>query len=223
MDSFGKTWLESAGYMDAANEEADREDLPQPRVRSEAVQVIAEALRRMDRHLYSAIVYIQLAKEMGQAKNNAGVLLCAAKVMEHLNTIAKLSKKDLDEGMLTQLAKRMEQLPVKTVDGLRNEISLRVRRTGTRLGEFLEMRDFSQLGAVKESQDRVELLATLLDDELFLEIAKEGKGSFYVEDAAEHVYGPDETLDEVTRMEKLLVAHDLSPEDIRAIEAELKQ
>lgn len=223
MDSLGKTWLGSAGYMEATNEMADRADIPQPRVRSEQVQVIAEALRRMDRHLYSAIVYIQLAKEMGQIKNKAGVLLCAAKVMDHLNAIATLSKKDLDEGMLTQLGARMEQLPVKTVDGLRTEISMRVRRTGTRLGEFLGKGDFSQLGTVKESQDRVELLATLLDDEWLLEIAKEGKGSFYMEIAAEHVYGPDETLDKETLMEKFLVARDLSPEDIRAIEAEIKR
>lgn len=215
--------MASAGYMEAANEAEDSTDIPQPRVRSEQAQVIAEGLRRIDRHLYSAIVYTQLAKEMGQAKNKAGVLLCAAKVMEHLNTIAKLSKKDLDVGLLTQLAARMEQLPVKTVDGLRAEVSLRVRRTVTRLGEFLGTKDFSQIGTVKQSQDRVELLATLLADEELLSIAKEGKGSFYMEMAAEHVYGPDETLDKATLMEKFFVASDLSPENLRAMEAELKQ
>lgn len=208
--------------MEAVNKEEDANPLPKGNARSERVQTLAEVNRRIDRHLYNMVLYAELAKEVGKTGNTTLVITCGALIMEHLNTIAKLANEDLSQKLIERLAGRSEGIPIKTIEALKSEVSLRVRRTVSLLESTLEKGDLSRLGQVKSSQDRIERLATLLGDHELVAFAKVQKGSCYVEAAAEQIFGPDEALDRVTRMEKALVATDLSPHELLKIQAELE-
>jgi hypothetical protein len=217
-EAFGKNWQDSVAYMEAVVQDLHASGIEVGETRPDKVFALAECYRRCDRHLYTAFLYGRLAKEM----NAAGLLVCAARAIEHVEAAAKLLNRQVDAPTMDLLSQRVEVLPMVTVYALREEIHQQLRRTIDILKKKLPGKDMTFLSTVKAYQDKAERAATLLGDSALLEATMQQKGSIYTEVAAEEVFGPNEGLDEVSQMDKLLCALNFSEDELRGLMEEVQ-